>query len=217
MLFRSHSKGGKILFFSAGIEERNVELAEKMMKMALGEDLSGVSYQVFSRQHCIDTHGWGMSEEEKESYQSYHYGQRKKKLAGIVVPEAALSNTLLIEDDVSYMVKGEEYNFIGLRYCYEYLHDEKRDAFTIFHRAYYLAGLFATMFEVQAEKGITLVEAAKFVQIDSEGAELSRSFYYPSNKKLDYYLKGQKILSEIDPTLQFFYPIPENKENIERD
>jgi hypothetical protein len=207
------NSGGKIFFFSSGIEGRNVELAEKMMKMSFGENVP--EYKVFSRQHCIDTSSYSMQEEEKEKYQSFFYGQRKKKLGGIVVPEEEVPNSLLIEDDTSYMVKGEEYNLISLRYCHEYTQEHaytKEDGFFAFHRAYYLAGLFSKIFEVRESQNITLVEAAKFVQIDSENGVLSRDFYYPVNKKVEYYIKGLEILQRFDPELKFYYDIPKNND-----
>jgi hypothetical protein len=204
-----NNSGGKIFFFSSGVEERNVELAAKMMKMSFGEDIP--EYKVFSRQHCIDTSSPFKYEENQEKYQSFFYGQRKKKLGGIVVPEEEVPNTLLIEDDTSYMVKGEEYNLISLRYAHEYTQEhayKKEEGFFDFHRAYYLAGLFSKIYEVRESQNMTLVEAAKFVQIDSEGGVLSRDFYYPVNKKVAYYTKGLEILQRFDPTLKFYYDLP---------
>ncbi len=209
-----HDQGGKIFFFSSGIEERNVELAEKLMRMSFGDDFPNIEYKVFSRQHCIDTHY--LPEEEKDKYQSYVYGQRKKKLGGIVVPEAEVPNSLLIDDDPSYMVKGEEFNFISLRYTYEYLFDDDRawrnDAFVSVHKAYYLAGIFSTMFDLVNEKGISLAEAAKYVQIDAEGKEIKKDFSFPSKYRMAHYEKGLEILKQIDPTLEFYYKMPKSEE-----
>jgi len=209
-LFRwLHSKGGKIFFFSSGVEERNIELVDKLMKMSFGDSISDIEYKIFSRQHCIDTAN--MDSEIGDKYQSFFWGQRKKKLADIVVPENELQNTLLIDDDNSYMVKGEELNFVYLRYTYTYLHDDKiinQEAYVYFLRAYYLAGLFSKIFEVKAEQNITLTEAAKYVQIDLTGKELSKDFYYPSVYIPEYYCKGYEILKQIDNTLELYYEIP---------
>lgn len=44
----------KIFFFTSGIERRNVELAEKMMKKAFGEDIP--SYKLLKNStDCIET------------------------------------------------------------------------------------------------------------------------------------------------------------------
>lgn len=222
-LFRwLHEKGGRLFFFSSGVEERNVEFAAAFMRRAFGEQAPEVPYEVFSRAHCIATHL--MKEEEGRAYQSFFYGQRKKKLAGVVVPPEELPHTLLIDDDASYMVKGEEYNFLRLRYPLYYFHpsqdkenwlaegeepeifDHHAEAFICFHQPYYMAGVLESIFERQAEAQLTLVEAAKQVQIDREGAVLSRDFYYPSTYRFAYFRRGLEILREFDPTLQFYFP-----------
>ena len=165
-------------------------------------------FKVFSLQHCIDTtHFRG---DDKDKYQSYFYGNRKKKLSGIVVPEEEISKSLLVDDDNSYMTAGEEYNFIYLKYCYQYLVHQQYDkvqGFFTFHSAYYLAGLFSKIFDYRDEKKCSLTEAAKFVQIDSEGKELSGNFYYPGISNPDYYSKGLSILSEFDSTLKYYYEL----------
>jgi hypothetical protein len=208
-----HDQGGKIIFFSSGVELRNVELTEKLMRLSFGDDFPNVEYKVFSRQHCIDTTSLYPYEETQEKYQSFFYGQKKKKLGGIVVPEAEMSNSLLIDDDTSYMVKGEEFNFVYVRAISDYLpYGRDNEAFIHFHKAYYLTGLLSTMFELMDKEGISLMEAAKRVQIDAEGAELSRNFYYPSTKRTAFYTKGLAILQQIDPSLQFYYDMPEKKE-----
>ena len=208
-----HSIGGKIFFFSSGIEERNVELADKIMKKSFGEAVSEVEYRVFSRQHCVDTNDLPFNE-AREKYQSYFWGKRKKKLSGIVVPETELPNTLLIDDDYSYMIKGEEYNFVYVRYTHMYLQSfntgayNETDGFSKFHKAYYLAGLFSKMFEVREDKKISLVEAAKYVQIDMEGKELNKDFFYPGTGRIEYFITGKEILQRFDPALEFYYSIP---------
>lgn len=208
-----HSKGAKIFFFSSGEEIRNVPYAAEIMARAFGANPP--AYQVFSRQHCVDTSSWGMSEEEKATYQSYFYGQRKKKLAGIVVPAEELPQTLLIEDDNSYMVKGEEFNFVCTRYAYQYLPNPDRsewEDFEKFHKSFYLAGIFSDMFDLCEQQGATLAEAAKIVQIDRENAELSDRFYYPGTRRIEYYEKGLEILKGIDPTLRFYIDLPEKEQ-----
>lgn len=202
-----HSIGGNLYFFSSGVKERNIEFTQKFMEKSFGS--KKVEYKVFSREDCIDT---THDREKSDIYQSFFYGQKKKKLGGIVVPEEELSNSLLIDDDSSYMTKGEEYNLILLRYSYIYLEESPlRDLerFVKFHKAFYLAGLFSKIFEVQKEKELSLIEAAKFVQIDSENSVLSMNFYYPCTNRIDYYPIGKQILNQINPTLDFYYLIPE--------
>ncbi|MCC5944881.1 MAG: hypothetical protein JJT94_08090 [Bernardetiaceae bacterium] len=219
-LFRwLHEKGGKIFFFSSGLDVRNIPFAELMMEKAFGANPP--EYKVFSREDCIDTSY--KSDEFKALYQSYFYGQRKKKLGGIVVPEEEVPNSILIEDDQSYMTKGEEYNLVRVGGGFSYLptpasrekaKDEKdyqQDLFSnmaLFHKAFYLTGLFSKIFEVRATKNCTLVEATREVQM--EGHVLAKgNVWFPSLRRLKYYLDGQKILNQIDPSLVFLFEAPE--------
>ncbi len=206
--------GANLIFFSTGIKQRNVPFAEDFMRRAFGDRVSEVGYKVYSREDCIDTSGF-MKEDDISRYQSVYYGQRKKKLGSVVAPESELADSLLIDDDNSYMVKGEEYNFIHLDYCYDYLQRNYNNTlkdFTKFHRAYYLAGMFDKIFQVRQEKNGSLVEAAKYVQYDLENGYLSNSFFFPSIDKIEYYLKGFEILKKYDTDIEYYYPMPNPEE-----
>jgi|GEM_PF-1723743 len=212
-LFRwLYQSGHNIYFFSSAIKERNEDLVHKLIKKTFPENFNKVmnKVKVFSRKDCIDT--TIMSSDEREKYQSFHYGQRKKKLAGIVVKENELPDTLLIEDDYSYMTRGEEYNLVKVAYNYNFypVYRNIRE-FLSLHKAYYLCGIFAKMFEIVKEKRITLVEAARYLQFDLENETLSRDFYYPSVERIEYYKKGLNILSNIDASLKFYFE--PNEEN----
>ncbi len=203
-----HNKGAKLFFFSSGIKERNTELVDNLMQKAFGENAKNVDYKVFSRNDCVDT--YILEEEDKKKYQSYFFGNYKKKLADIIVPKEELQNTLLIDDDTSYMVKNEEYNFVHVRPTSHYLpYSMGRDEYCHFHPAYYLAGLFSEIFKIQSEKKITLVEAAKYLQIDSRGLVLSRDFRYDF-QNVELHKKGLEILREIDASLKFYFEIKTN-------
>ncbi len=204
-----HSVGAKIFFFSSGIEERNIDFAQKVTKRAFGDMEIGIESRVFSRQHCIDTHS--LPDEDKEKYQSIFYGQRKKKLSGIVVPAEEVPYTLLLDDDCTYMVKGEECNFIGLTYTYQYLRSSSdfstMEEYSIFYKAYYVAGFLSAAFEMSEQKNMTLCEAAKYLQTEAEGKEFNKHFSFPSIQRKEYYIKGLEILRKFDDTLNFSKPI----------
>jgi len=205
-----HSKGGKLLIFSTGIKQRNIEFIQKFMKNAFGEKASDIECKIFSRDDCIDTTRHRAVLDDK--MQSYFYGQLKKKLSGIIVPETEMSNTLLIDDDKSYMVKGEEYNFMYVLYNHNYVISDRGNGngFYEFHQAYYLAGILSEIFKVKEEKKCSLVEATKFVQIDSTGSELNSSFRFPTTKDVNFILKGKEILKEFNPELKFHCGYNEN-------
>ena len=90
---------------------------------------------------------------------------------------------------------------------------EGRDerGFIYFHKACYLAGLFSKLFDLVQKKGMSLMEAAKAVQIDAEGVELSGNFYYPCKNRSAFFIKGLAILKKIDPTLKFYYKVPKKE------
>lgn len=206
-----NARGVSLAFFSSGIEARNVPLAESIMRRAFGDQLASVPCRVFSRHHCIDTERLDrLGAGEGECYQPCFAGNLKKKLAGIVVPDAALDDTLLIDDDSTYMVRGEEYNFVGLCYAHRYLFNiDKVDGFATFHAAFYVAGLADAMFALRATEGMRLTAAARRLQYDDEGAELSEAFRFPSLYRLGYYLAGRDILRQIESDIDFGWPVPE--------
>lgn len=213
-----NQQGWIIDFFSSGIEERNIELIDGLMKRSFENEASIPEYRVFSRQHAIDTdeikhnsYHNPNADEEAKAYQSFFYGQRKKKLGGVIVDEADVPYTLLVDDDTSYMVAGEEKNFIGLHYSYEYpLRYRPFDPlkhYQSMHNAYYLAALLDTIVERAEQKQITLADAAYEVQITDYGIELSREVYIPpSIKESAYYDKGLKLLQTLEPELTYYLP-----------
>ena len=116
----------------------------------------------------------------------------------------------MIDDDESYMVRGEEYHFVGLRYAYQYLVDyDPVDGFANFHAAFYVAGLADALFRLCATEGIRLQAAARRLQYDAEGAELSEEFHFPSRYRASYYLTGRDMLRQIEPGMDFFWPLPD--------
>lgn len=206
-----HERGVSLAFFSSGVEERNVPLVEHIMRRTFADQPEPVPYRVFSRHHCIDTDDLKrQAAGEAKRCQPCFFGNLKKKLAGVVVPEDALDDTLLIDDDESYMVRGEEYNFVGLRYAYRYVVDaDQVDRFAHFHVAFYVAGLVDALFKLCATEGIRLRAAAKRLQYDAEGAELSEAFRFPSRYRASYYLVGRDLLRQVESDIDFFWPLPE--------
>lgn len=206
-------QGWAIDFFSSGVEERNRELVDELMLRSFGTELSRISYRVFSRQHAIDTDELRLRSKDggsSDCYQSFWYGQRKKKLAGVVVPEAEVSHTLLVDDDKSYMTAGEEKNMLSLFYSHEYPRKHYKSNnfskhFQTMHNAYYLAGLLDSIVVRAEQKKLSLVDAAYQIQISDFGVELNKELYtYPSLEQLSFYHKGLELLQTIEPKLKFY-------------
>ena len=201
------AQGCRLCFFSNAVEERNLELVQGLMRRAFGDRAPEVLQNVgiFSRQHCIDTTMLPHDQENRRRYQSLFYGQRKKKLEGVIVTPEQLPNTLLIEDDTSYMVTGEEENLIALP-CYAVYLDGhwNRRLWESLHKAYLLAGLLDDMFTMAHEQKIPLTRAAMRLRGWTEGQPLTRELFYATCWKQDYFAAGLPILQRYDPSLQFY-------------
>lgn len=203
-LFRwIRSRGDSIYFFSTGIEKRNLELVPKLMEMAFGNKakkvLAGV--RVFSRQHCINTEN--MSREEANKYQPHRfYGRLKKKLEELVVTRQELPWSLLIDDDFSYMVKGEEENFLYVPSCINYYSSRRFGGeFRGFHKACYIRGVLEKILGSVKEKNIPLTEAAGIFE-----KEIKEYRFAPRDQRmLAYFEQGLELLQEFDPDLRFYF------------
>lgn len=207
-----HQQGWAIDFFSSGVEQRNRELVDELMRRSFGDEIATVDYRVFSRQHVIDTDMLDLHSKDGrggEIYQSYFYGQRKKKLAGVVVAESDAPYTLLADDDNSYMTAGEEKNFISLHYSHEYprkhYHNEDPKRFQIIHNAYYLAALLEAIAARAEQEQLPLAEAAYQIQVTDFGAELNKELYcFPSLEQCGFYQRGLALLQTLEPDLRFY-------------
>lgn len=207
-----HEQGWAIDFFSSGVEQRNRELADKLMQRTFGTELNRIDYRVFSRQHTLDTQLLDLRSKDGKGgkiYQSFFYGQCKKKLADVVVPESEMPHTLLVDDDKSYITAGEEKNIISLHYSYEYPRKrhgyQQAKHFEIMHNAYYLAGLLEAIIIRADQQQIPLTEAAYQLQITDFGREIDKELYcYPSLAHIDYYHKGLALLQTVEANLTFY-------------
>jgi hypothetical protein len=206
-----HTEGMNIIVFSSAIRERNEELVPKLVERAFRnwkkEDHPEV--KIFSREHLVET--TRMIREEGEKYQPVFYGQCKKKLSDIVVPPEELPYSLLIEDDKSYMTKGEEKNLIKVPSSFGFIPFYERErGIRILHKPYYMCGLLDKIRKTAHEKNMTPADAAKYIQVDLEGEEFRRNFHYPGTEKIEYHNQGLEILKKFDSSLKFF-PIPERE------
>ncbi len=145
-----------------------------------------------------------MCKEEDQIYQPDHFdGRFTKKLAGVVVTAEQLPDTLLIEDDASYMVKGEEPNLLLLPSDLVYASDDGGPALMpSLHKAYLLAGLMGAILSVAQRDRLTLTQAAMQVRDWREGQPLTLQILYAGRQQPDYYLKGLEILRPLDPSLR---------------
>lgn len=203
-----HLQGAKIMVFSTGIKERNVELIEKFAKRSFRniKEEDRPEIKVFSREDTFDTEKF--KHEDRHKYQSCWFGNLKKQLSGVVVSEEDLPYSLLVDDDYSYTAVNEERNMIYVSSEFHYYPEssyiDDRE-FQAFHKAYYICGLLKKIMAVVDEKKLTPMMAAEYVQATMEGEKIGKEFFFPGRNRMEYYTEGLKTLQAIDPTLKFYF------------
>ncbi|MGM0418666.1 MAG: hypothetical protein ACQEQS_08090 [Thermodesulfobacteriota bacterium] len=211
-----HDRGDRFFFFSTGTKERNAELVPELMKRAFPENHEKIlsEVKIFSSEKCIDTR----YEKDGKKYQPHSfYGQLKKKLEKIIVSSEELKNTLLIDDDPSYMTNGEEKNFVCTPSLSSYfsLSAPFYDLyFTSFHKSFYIRGILEKILKTAEENKLSLSEAS-WSLIDDElkpefflKKEMRKSdrpkYLHKSNDPL-IYDNGLKLLKSYDPDLDYLF------------
>lgn len=186
------------------------------MKRAFPENHEKIlsEVKIFSSEICIDTR----YEKDGKKYQPHSfYGQLKKKLENIIVSSEELKNTLLIDDDPSYMTRGEEKNFLRVPGMNSYfsLHAlSNDDYFYSFHKAFYIRGILEKILKKAQENKLSLSEAS-WSLIDDElkpefflKKEMRKSdrprYLHKTNDPL-IYDNGLKLLKAYDPDIDYLF------------
>lgn len=230
-----HDHGFEIVFFSNAVVERNKALCPILMERAFGGDAIP-PYRIFSREDCVDTQH--MEEEKRLLYDGLWHGNYKKKLAGVVVPEEDLPDTLMVEDDNSYACRGEEQNFVYGVYggsAANYLNKPELSSSRghDFHLPFYFCGMLKRIVDCAEKEGISLVDASRKVQYEDDGhifpsdgchrTNLSGKHVevpMPPRDEYRVYLDGLNELRKYNPDLKFwdaateeryYWPIPPAK------
>jgi len=199
--------GARIGFYSSGVQQRNREVVAAMMQAALEQEAEAALAQigVFSRDDCLDT--TRLPYGESDQYQpDRHYGQLKKKLADVAVPAAQLPDTLLIDDDRSYMLRGEEDNLFYARSNFSYYPARRGfDDFAAFHKAYYVRGALETLLAMMADSDLTLAKANGIYQADLE--QLEEVMLRSQRNEIVHrrIARGLELLKEQNPELKLYF------------
>lgn len=226
-----HDQGLQIVFFSNAVRSRNEDLCPILMERAF----SGVAvpgYRLFSRPDCIDrSHG----ECDKDEIDGLWGGGYKKKLAGVVVPEDKVGDTLMIEDDSSYACKGEERNFIYGEYggsaneylLYEALGKGHGNGTRVlsFHLPFWFCGMIKRTLAIAGMEKLSLADAAVHALYADKAGEFPVDGEYPEDMKgwesrekiprppvrdFEVYKEGLVELRTINPDLKFWGAIDES-------
>jgi hypothetical protein len=201
------AQGFSFHFFSGGAEERNRDFVNQFIRRAFPSKAEALlkDIKVFSRQHRFDLE---RLYEKGRPMQGVFHGNTKKKLAGVVVRKDELPNTLLIDDDRSYIIAGEETNFVAVpSECNRYYDSRPYQNRFSFHKAYYLCGLLNRILELNRTANKTLSEAAWHLQVELSGQKFNMEFRYPIREQVSYFEEGLAILQQDDAALKFFHPM----------
>ncbi len=218
----------KIHFYSTGARIRNEELVPKIVGMALdGETGRSASdalkdIRIVSREDIAEQkrrNEWIGIPESTVYGGNYH-----KMLCPGIVDFRGLPNTLLIDDDASYMAFGEEYNFVGGKY-YEFFFEGNADRnspctdsqFIELCRVFMFAGVVRKIFDIVDETpSLSVVDASEIVQY-GRGPER----YYPEDhtyfaniyNDFSFYETGLETLKTVNPCIEFPLPVPDSFRN----
>lgn len=220
--------GFDIVFFSNAVSERNKVLCPILMERAFGKD-DIPPFRILSREDCVDTQY--MEEKERARYNGLWHGNYKKKLAGTVVPEEDLPETIMLEDDNSYACRGEERNFIYGVYggcAANYLDNPVLSSNNghDFHLPFYFCGMLKRIVDRAEQDGVSLAEASVREQYEDRGfifpsdgvPRMTRSGSAvmppaPPNNDYRIYREGLLELRRYNPNLKFWSDAEEDRYN----
>ncbi|MEM7494844.1 MAG: hypothetical protein AAF471_01610 [Myxococcota bacterium] len=219
----------RIVIFSTGIQERNDELTDKIVRRAFPDRYDEVrpKIRVCSREHCVDTENMRRRcEEECETYlprmRHFYWGNRKKDLRFIVEKPRDLWWTVLVDDDPSYVTRWQEKNFLSVPGSYG-LQDSKyvaydhpsvqetaakgkaEGSFCEFYQLFYAYGLLQASIKMMREsEWLTLVECLYKLQVkQADYSKFDDCFIYEAATQFRYYEEGLKALRVYNPDLKF--------------
>ena len=131
----------RIVFFSAGIDDRNITILEQILSQSLGKDTyqklkTTGQFEIFSAHHLTQNYNAILGE-----------GRNIKDLEKIIKKGEILDNTILIEDDKSF-IKFDQWPCIIALDLLDW-NVMSNDGYKTFSKngAYYLLGIFKEYFE----------------------------------------------------------------------
>ena len=207
-----------LIFFSSGARERNEDIIPKMLERVLERDPTEYmrnNVKIFSREHTIDT--TEMSYAEKEKFQPKGmWGQKKKDLT-VAVGSEKLKYTLLIDDDETYIIPGQEKNLLridgksavyNLYNCIKISQDQKillenipqYESFRTFNKLFYAAGVLRDVCDTYSKVDRDLVD----IMWEDHGFKVEpKHSGYELLKRFELYQSGLELLGEINSDVGF--------------
>lgn len=212
----------RLVIFSSGTERRNELLVPALLEYVFGAEADKAKEAIpfYSRHHCIDTDKVPRMERDQlqPEISSLFHGWLKKDLRAVQPDPDRLRDTVLLDDDTSYMLKGQEKNFL-------YAHtsrttpvvprksvvleqgkepQELDDTRSHFYHAFRDYGVLRRAIALmEQDAALRLDDALYRVQVEQENTTFDKKFYYPSRKRFVLYQEGLQALRQVDPSLDF--------------
>lgn len=209
----------RVAFFSSGAKVRNDMFVEKLLTLALGEEVYREvrhSVRVLSKEDCTEEN------RESSSRMLRRYGidsgNLNKDIRKALEPDASLQHAILIDDDRTFTYEGQEKNILvspwgrsdSLNYLKklvinngEFLEDELKERFSRHNSAFFVAGMLDECIKIHEAGG----ELTQFL-FDAHYKKSTRDLFayqpkYQSELNVNYYEQGLACLRNINPQLEF--------------
>jgi hypothetical protein len=201
-------------FFSDAVAERNEAFSQELLKRAFDENFKTQKtnfHGVYSRHHeIIYNHNKAFHDAQSKIHHAQyglHHGNHKKDLNVVAKKSGVpLAQTVLIDDDLSYVYYGQAKNFLKI-------HSSSKDNFTEYFQGrceqalnanhiFFLVGLIKKLLNNR----MTLLDNLFSLQFESTKDGNFNLKYYDDSLQEDpqYYLDGLQELQKINPELDFF-------------
>eukprot|EP01041_Mallomonas_annulata_P008034 gene8034-16465_t len=213
-----------LIFFSSGAMERNEDIIPKMLERVLERDSTEYirkHVKIFSRHHTLDTSK--MPTVEREKFQPFRMVGNLKKDLTVAVSQEELKHTLLIDDDQSYVLRGQEKNFLkidGSNVKYQLSESRKLSRvqtlsfnmnsyycrrFCTLNKLFYAAGVLKDVTDKYYETDRDLID----IMWDDHGFKVTGTNSYDYKipyelcYRLELYQSGLEVLKEFDNDVGF--------------
>ena len=206
-----------VSFFSAGVSERNEIFVKELLSLALGKD---AYEQVSSKVRILSRNDMVRGERDPKNTYGLGYGEYKKDLSVFLKEADRLQNTILVEDDYSYVAEGQERNVIKLPMaldCHFSMLKRGKDEYDDEGRPlkfnpevnaiFYLTGILFKSMEIAHSKQIPVSEVLFKMQYKpGEKEDTYEHLFYEIIHKEEMYVLGMEKLREINKDLTFVTP-----------
>lgn len=199
--------GCRLALYSNGIDERNQKFKTELLKRALSPgDFKKYEDQVkvFSR----EKHFLSSTEDRQPELRSTR-GNQKKDLNFVIDAFAesgiqlSLDQIILVDDDLSWMLKGQEKNFLKVPACCDI---DMRESLSILlnrnniNHIFYAIGLVSTI--LKSDKPLDTLFNLQFRDPKEGSWSKNKEYYYDLNDEMQYYQIGLEALRTVNKDLQ---------------